>query len=249
MTNDDGVEAPGIRALAAALESLGEVWIVAPEREQSATSHAFTLHKPLRIRELGPRRFSCSGTPTDSVLLGVRVVVPRRPALVVSGINAGPNLADDVSYSGTASAALEAALLNLPGIAVSRLGFGHDRPFDTAAEVARRVVERALGHPFPPRSFLNVNVPDRPLAELRGTRVTCLGRRSYSEDIIRNVDPRGRPYYWIGGADVVHEDVPGSDCNAVDEGWVSITPCTTRFDLAEEADNLRASGFESDWGG
>lgn len=243
VTNDDGVEAPGIRALEDALSGLGEVWTVAPEREQSATSHSLTLHKPLRMRELGPRRFAVSGTPTDAVLLAVRVVLPRRPTLVVSGINAGPNLADDVSYSGTVSAALEAALLNLPAVAVSRLG-PPAAPFEAAAEVARDLVDLAIGNPLPPRAYLNVNVPDLPLSEIRGARITRLGRRNYSEDVVRSVDPRGRPYYWIGGAEVVHEDVEGSDCNAVDAGFVSVSPLTARFDLPEEAPRLRDAGFE-----
>lgn len=224
VTNDDGATAPGLVALAEAVADLGECWIVAPESEQSAMSHALTLHKPLRCFDLGTRHHAVSGTPTDCVAFAVRHLLPRRPNLVVSGINRGANLADDVTYSGTVSAALEAALLGLPGVAFSLLQPG---PLDwrAAQAVARRVAEQVLAHGLPPDVYLNVNVPAGPPEALRGLRTATLGHRLYEGPVVEKHDPRGRPYYWMGGAGGFQfRDIEGSDCNAVSEGWASVTP-------------------------
>ena len=231
VSNDDGHQAAGIQALAGAMAGLGEVWVVAPEAEQSASSHAISIHRPLRIREVRPRWYAVDGTPTDCSYVGINhVLKDRRPRLLVSGINHGPNLADDVTYSGTVAAAMEASMLGVPAIAFS-LVTRHDFDFTAAARFAASLVEAALGQPLPPAMLLNVNIPPGP--ELRGYAVTRLGKHSYGFDVIEKVDPRGRKYYWIGGNEYQHEDIPGSDCNAVlREGLVSVTPL--HFDLSHE---------------
>jgi 5'-nucleotidase len=231
VSNDDGHQAAGIRALAASMEPLGEVWVVAPEAEQSASSHAISIHRPLRIREVSPRWFAVDGTPTDCSYVGINHVLrDRRPTLMVSGINHGANLADDVTYSGTVAAAMEASLLGIPAIAFS-LVTRADLEFTAAARFATSLAAAALARPLPPHMLLNVNIPAG--SELRGYAVTRLGKHSYGFDVIEKVDPRGRKYYWIGGNEYQHEDVPGSDCNAVlREGLASVTPL--QMDLTDE---------------
>jgi 5'-nucleotidase len=221
LSNDDGVEAPGINALAAAFPD-DEVWVVAPDREQSASSHSISLHRPLRLVEVGARRWAVDGTPTDAVYLGLnQVMKDRRPDVVVSGVNHGPNLANDVLYSGTVAAAMEGALLGCHAVAVS-LASGPPYHFEHAARfaatLARFVVQRAPPAPV----LLNVNVPPGPV---RGYRFVRLGRRTYGNEVVENTDPRGRKYYWIGGEGAVNEDVPHSDCNCVfQDRLVSVTP-------------------------
>jgi len=229
VSNDDGVESPGIRALAEALEPLGEVWVVAPDREQSAASHAISLHRPLRVHRLGERRFAVDGTPTDCVYLAMNhILKDRRPDLVVSGINRGANLADDVTYSGTVAAAMEGAFFKLPAVAISLASKSHRYDFGPAAAFARSLVGAVMARPppqgalLPAGALLNVNVPDGPV---RGFALTRLGKRSYGQVVTERFDPRGRAYYWIGGDEQSHDDIPGSDCCATyDEGMVSITP-------------------------
>jgi len=226
LTNDDGIQAQGLAALLRALGPLGEVWVVAPEREQSASSHALTLSDPLRVRQIDERRFAVSGTPTDCVLLsvrGIRGVLEPRPELVVAGINHGPNMGDDVTYSGTVAAAIEGRLLGVPAIAFSNTAW-LPHHMDASAEIARRLVARSLQDPLPPGSLLNVNIPDLPLDDIQGTAVTHLGKRVYRDEIIAQTDPRGKPYYWIGGDPPVWEPDPASDFGATSAGWVSITP-------------------------
>src|SRR5216117_2995163 len=185
VTNDDGIHAAGLAALAAALDDLGEVHVLAPEREQSACGHALTLHRPLRTHAWGERRHSVNGTPSDCVNLGVLGFLPERPVLVVSGINHGSNLGDDVTYSGTVSAAMEGTLLGVPSIAISLV---EGDELEAAARVARQVAMRVLVSGLPPMTLLNVNVPAAP----RGIRLTRLGHRVYSEKIVEQTDPRGR---------------------------------------------------------
>src|SRR5215475_11410086 len=192
VTNDDGVHAAGLAALAAALEDLGDVYVVAPDREQSAVGHALTLHRPLRVTQMGERRFAVNGTPSDCVNLAVLGLLPERPVLVASGINHGSNLGDDVTYSGTVSAAMEGALLGVPSVAFSLVS----GDFAEAGRVAQLVVARILVEGLPPKTLLNVNVP---AGTVRGLRTTRLGHRVYSDKIVEQRDPRGRPYYWIGG--------------------------------------------------
>jgi 5'-nucleotidase len=220
VTNDDGVHAPGLLALAAALEPVGEVYVVAPDREQSAVGHALTLHRPLRAERLGERRFAVNGTPSDCVNLGVLGLLPGEPKLVVSGINHGANLGDDVTYSGTVSAAMEGALLGIPSVAVS-LAAPESEGFEEAGRVARLITMRTLVEGLPPKTLLNVNVPGgRP----RGIRFTRLGHRVYKEKIVEERDPRGRVYYWIGGGPPLWDQREASDILAVQDGYVSVTP-------------------------
>jgi 5'-nucleotidase len=235
VTNDDGVHAPGVAALAEALEDLGEVWVVAPEREQSACGHALTLHRPVRVQQMGERRFAVNGTPSDCVNLGVLGFLPERPALIASGINHGSNLGDDVTYSGTVSAAMEGTLLRVPSIAISLLDGGD---LAAAGRAARLVVMRMLVEGLPPKTLLNVNVP---ATAPRGLRFTRLGHRVYSEKIVEQVDPRGRTHYWLGAGPPEWEALDGTDMGAVHEGFVSVTP--VHLDLT----NHRGLALMADW--
>jgi 5'-nucleotidase len=218
-SNDDGIEAPYLTALAAQIESFADVIVVAPERQRSAASHAITLHKPLRLTEVAPRRFALSGTPVDCVYLGMLKLCDRRPAVVVSGINDGYNLGSDVFYSGTVAAAVEGALRGAAGIACSLAPRAADP--ERAIQFAAAVVRAALGEPMPAGTVLNVNMPGTPGD---GYQWTVLGRRFYDDDVAERHDPRGRPYYWVGGGPAGHDHVEGSDCVAVARGWNSITP-------------------------
>lgn len=242
VSNDDGVEAPGLRALAEALLPLGEVTVCAPDREQSATSHSISLHRPLRIENRepwGPRgeiqRFAVDGTPTDAVYVGVNhLLKDAPPELVASGINRGANLAQDIHYSGTVAAAMEGAVLGIPSFAISQLGAGTPA-YTAAASFARALAARIGARGLPKGTLLNVNVPP---GEPQGVQVTRIGMRSYSAAVVQKVDPRGRAYYWIGGDEQAHEAVPGSDCDAVfDRRLISVTPLhldLTRQALVEE---------------
>jgi 5'-nucleotidase len=242
LTNDDGVRAHGLAELKSALASLGEVWVVAPEREQSATSHSLTLNDPLRVIQLEERVFSISGTPTDCVLLavrGIRSVMEPHPDLVVAGINHGPNMGDDVTYSGTVAAAIEGRLLGLPAVAFSNAAWRPEH-LAASAEVARRILPALVAHPeVLGETLLNVNIPDSPLEAIRGVRVTHLGKRIYRDEIIAKTDPRGRHYYWIGGDPPIWEHDAESDFGAVSEGYVSITPLRTDWTSHETLELLR----------
>jgi 5'-nucleotidase len=222
LSNDDGVHAAGLKALAAAFSG-DEVWVCAPDREQSASSHAISLHRPLRVHEVAERWFALDGTPTDAVYVGLNLVLKGNwPDLVVSGVNHGPNLGNDVHYSGTVAAAMEGALLGVPSIAVS-LAAPPPHDFVHAARLAASL-GRSLVASRPARPvLLSLNVPAGPV---RGWRLARLGKRTYGNEVVEKTDPRGRRYYWIGGeGGAVNHDIPGSDCNAVlDEGLASVTP-------------------------
>jgi 5'-nucleotidase len=221
VTNDDGIYSEGIRKLAAALRSLGEIFIVAPDREQSAASHALTLNRPLRILKLEENEWIVDGTPTDCVNLAVlNLLREQRPDIVVSGINFGPNLGDDVTYSGTISAAFEGSLFGIPSIAFSAV-VGEHFSFDRCATFAAELTRNVLAREHDPRIILNVNFP---VAEFRGVKITTLGRRTYFDGVHERVDPRGRKYYWIGSETPVWHPGEGTDYGAVQEGFVSITP-------------------------
>jgi 5'-nucleotidase len=221
VSNDDGLHAPGLEALVKAFPD-DEVWVVAPDREQSASSHSISLHRPLRVVEVGPRRFSVDGTPTDAVYMGLNLVLKdRRPDLVLSGVNHGPNLGTDVLYSGTVAAAMEGALLGCSAIAVS-LASPAPHAFEHAAAFAAALARRLRSNPPAAPVLLNVNVPPGPV---KGYRFVRLGRRTYGNEVVENRDPRGRKYYWIGGEGAVNEDIPHSDCNCVfQDGLASVTP-------------------------
>ncbi len=231
VTNDDGIQADGIKTLAESLRCFGEVVVVAPDRERSAASHALTLHAPLRIREVDAREYAVDGTPADCVYLGALQVLDRKPDLVVAGINHGSKLGDDVTYSGTIAAALEGTILGIPSFAISQepkravpRGSGSGRfNFDNAGVVAREIARRVLEKGLPSVDImLNVNVPFGPI---QGTRCTRQGRRTYAESVHEGTDPRGSRYYWIGSGDAPHiEQDPDTDYMAVRDGCISICP-------------------------
>jgi len=237
LTNDDGIHSAGLQARADRLQSLGRTIVVAPDRERSAVGHALTLHSPLRAEEILPDRWAVSGTPTDAVNLGIHGILKEKPDLVISGINKGGNMGDDLTYSGTVAAAMEATLMGVPAIAISLAGrnYSYD-DFADAAKVAEQMALTVKEHGLPADTFINVNVPPRqPL----GTRLTRQGKRIYEDAVIENVDPRGRTYYWIGAGGLDFQDLEGTDFHAVLHGYVSVTPL--HLDLTNYAamDRLR----------
>ena len=221
VTNDDGVHSEGIHALADALRPLGEVTIVAPVSESSAIGHALTLARPLRLEQISDGVFSVDGTPTDCVNIAVTRVLDGLPALVVSGINKGYNLGDDVTYSGTVAGALEGSLLGVASLAVSLERTPDAFDFGPAAAAAAGVARRVLEAGIAPRTFLNMNVPS---GTPKGLRVTVQGRRNHVTKVAQSIDPRGRPYYWIEEGASAWESDPRSDYAAVKAGWVSVSP-------------------------
>lgn len=223
LTNDDGANSPGLSGLREALSDF-RVSIVAPDRERSAASHSLTLHQPIRVDEIEEGFYITDGTPADCVTLGVNALLKEPLALIISGINSGPNLGDDVTYSGTVSAAMEGVLLDIPSFAISIAGKGPDLKYDSAARVARRLVELILKEGLPPHTFLNVNAPNVRPGEIRGVAITTLGRRVYQEELVKRLDPRGRVYYWIGSRGHLGEEEEGTDFWAIKENMVSITP-------------------------
>ncbi len=239
VSNDDGIHARGLHALVEAVEPLGEVWVVAPEKEQSATSHSLSLHHPLRIRKERERWFAVDGTPADCVYVAINhLLKDHAPTLVISGINHGPNLADDVIYSGTVAAAMEGCMLGFPAIAFSLVSRKHFE-FEHAAVFAHSLVKAALASPLPPRLLLNVNMPA--YGAISGYEVTRLGRHSYGADVIEKEDPRGRRYYWIGGTGYEHVKEPGTDVTAVhDDRRASVTPLMLDLTQHEFLAPLRA---------
>jgi 5'-nucleotidase len=236
VTNDDGVQSPGLLALKQALSQIGHVVVLAPERNWSASSHAKTMHKPLRVQRVrladGSEAYSSSGSPTDCVALAAGGVLGVAPALVVSGINAGHNLGVDVTYSGTVACAMEATIKGIPGIAVSAVDAGEtdvdlDQIRQMAAEVACQLAQEVLVRGLPPRTLLNVNVPGVAPQELQGIHITRMGSRNYAPgELIERHDPRGHPYYWLGGSGPIDLLDDGSDVSAVSHGFVSVTPIT-----------------------
>lgn len=245
LSNDDGVSANGLQALRAALSLLDEVWVVAPDRDQSGVSHSVTLQRPLRIDEVGERIFAVDGTPTDCVNLAINGILPVRPRLVVSGINHGANLGDDVTYSGTVSAAMEATLLGVPALAISLVMRQRTADFTVAARFARALAERVLAEPLPRDTLLNVNVPALPEADIRGFELTRQGKRRYGDAVVEKVDPRGRKYYWIGGEQLDFVDAQGTDFDTVQSGRISITPL--HLDLTNYESLQALAGMEVDW--
>jgi 5'-nucleotidase len=242
VTNDDGIYSEGLRLLASELRAVGDVTIVAPDREQSAASHALTLNRPLRLLEIAEQEWIVDGTPTDCVNLAVlHLMKEGRPDFVCSGINFGPNLGDDVTYSGTISAAFEGSLLGIPSIAFSALvGEGFD--FGHCARFAAQLVQTLLiERESDPGVILNVNFP---VDRFHGVKVTRLGKRIYTEGVIERLDPRGKKYYWIGGEPPVWTHAEGTDFAAVDSGYVSITPL--HLDLTHEASIERLRHLEDE---
>ncbi|HYW03171.1 MAG TPA: 5'/3'-nucleotidase SurE [Gammaproteobacteria bacterium] len=236
ITNDDGCHAEGLQTLRRALAEVAEVVVVAPDRNRSGASNSLTLDRPLRIHRHEADMYCVDGTPTDSVHVAITGLLETDPDMVVSGINAGSNMGDDVLYSGTVAGATEGRFLGLPAIAVSLVG---EEPvfFETAARVALELVGRLRRDPLPADTILNVNVPDRPWDELRGYAATRLGRRHRAERLTRSTDPRGRQVFWIGPAGQEADAGPGTDFHAVSAGMVSITPVhldLTRYEALEK---------------
>jgi len=223
ISNDDGYQAPGIRALARALAEVATVTVVAPDRNRSGASNSLTLDSPIRAREVETGVTCVDGTPTDCVHLAITGLLDEEPDMVVAGINAGANLGDDVLYSGTVAAAMEGRFLGLPAIAVS---LAADQPthYETAAHVTLGLVRRLLSGTLPADTILNVNVPDVPLDQLAGMQATRLGHRHRSEAVVRMEDPRGRTVYWVGPAGPEQDAGPGTDFHAVRSGYVSVAP-------------------------
>jgi 5'-nucleotidase len=245
VTNDDGIHAEGLRVLADAVRPLGSITIVAPDREQSATSHSLTLHRPLRIRKIADDILTVDGTPTDCVLLGVHGFLKRRPDLIVSGINHGPNMGNDVFYSGTVAAASEGAFLGIPAVAVS-LATWEGTSFEAAGRIVERLLPQLLRIGIPAGKCVNINVPARPLSDVKGVRITRLGTRVFRDVIVEKTDPRGKTYYWIGGEDPTWEHDEASDFAAVSEGYVSVTPLTFELTDYKGVVDLKAAGLTID---
>ena len=224
ISNDDGYQAPGIIALAQALAQIAEVTIVAPERDRSGASNSLTLENPIRATRMDNGFIRVDGTPTDCVHLAITGLLEQEPDMVVSGINSGANLGDDVLYSGTVAAAMEGRFLGLPAIAVSLVAQHTAQHYATAARVACALVQRLSAEPLPADTILNVNVPDLPWEDLRGFVATRLGHRHKAEPVIKGNDPRGRPIYWVGPPGGEQDAGPGTDFHAVRSGQVSVTP-------------------------
>jgi 5'-nucleotidase len=224
ISNDDGITARGIQVLSRRMSELGKVTIVAPDQDRSGASNSLTLDSPVRISEIDERTFRVTGTPTDCVHIALTGLLDRDPDMVVSGINAGANLGDDVIYSGTVAAAMEGRFLGFPAIAVSLVFNDKPRYFETAAEVIALLVQRLRQDPLPADTILNINVPDLAWSEIGGFEVTRLGHRHRAEPTIRELDPRGRPMYWIGPAGAEQDAGPGTDFDAIRRGYVSVTP-------------------------
>ena len=232
LSNDDGYFAPVLAALAAALSGLGEVVVVAPEQNRSGASNSLTLDRPLMLKQAANGFHFVNGTPTDCVHLAVTGMLDTLPDIIVSGINNGANMGDDTIYSGTVAAATEGYLLGIPSIAISLTSF-EGRNFAAAGRVARELVERYTANPINQPLLLNVNVPDIPYEELKGIEVTRLGRRHKAEPVVKMVSPRNETMYWIGAAGAAADAGPGTDFNAVERGFVSVTPL--QVDLTQAA--------------
>ncbi len=227
VTNDDGVHSPGIISLYNIMKEIGEVYVVAPDRERSAVSHALTMHRPLKAERLDDHIYSLNGTPTDCVAIGINKILPDKPSFVVSGINKGANLGDDITYSGTVSAAIESTIMGIPAFAVSLVlnkKTGQPFNFNTAAKVAVEIGRYILENSLPYDTFLNVNVPDTLLKDIRGFKLTRQGKRIYDGSIHETFDPHGEKHYWIGGGMPYWEHGEDTDIQAVLDNYVSVTP-------------------------
>jgi 5'-nucleotidase len=246
ITNDDGIQSPGLTMLAEALAPLGEIFVVAPDRERSAISQAISLHTPLRAKEIKPNWYMVDGTPVDCVYLALAKLLPQDPDVVVSGINLGANLGQDVFYSGTVGAAMEGCIQGLQSVALSLhtyvLSPGRENvisALEWASKFSVKIIEKALANKLPPGVLLNVNFPGKETSEVA---ITSLGRRHYGKDVIERRDPRNKKYFWIGGNFVRYEDIPGSDCNEVSQNKISVSPIRLDLNAQDVVPNL------SNWG-
>ena len=239
LTNDDGIHAPGLDVLERiARQFSDDIWIVAPAEEQSGAGHSLTLSRPVRLRQFDERRFAVSGTPTDAVMMALRTVMADKPDLILSGVNRGANLGDDVTYSGTVSAAIEGTLAGIRSIALSQVyekeGMGDTVPFAAAEAWAARVIQPLLDAPFAPRTLVNVNFPARPAADVQGIRVVRQGFHDYARgSVVEGTDPRGYRYFWFGLHGIEHTPGHATDLEAIQDGYVSVTPL--QLDLTHDA--------------
>lgn len=256
ITNDDGIHAKGLRTLAQSLEGLDDLFTIAPDRERSAVAHSFTMNHPIRVHRVKDNVVMIDGTPTDCVMLGVLGYLEEKPDIVVSGINSGANMGDDVTYSGTVAAALEGTLLGRPSIAVSldnHLHRAHSPAegtglhYETAAFFARQVVEKVIETGLPEGTLLNVNVPNFLLKEIKGVRITRLGKRIYNDRIDRRVDPQGREYFWLAGDIPGYHPQAGTDFEAIEKQCVSITPLKFEMTNIEGLSELEKMGYHDGW--
>lgn len=253
LSNDDGIDAPGLQALEETIRALPgfRVTVVAPSDQQSASSHSLTLTSPLRILERGEGRFAVTGTPTDSVLVALeKILRTDMPDVVLSGINHGPNMGEDVIYSGTVAAAMEGTMFGVPSYAISTAGW-HPSDFSGPVAFLKENLERILAFPLRKGSLLNINIPDGPPSGIKGIRVTRLGSRVYQNVITDQVDPHGRPYFWIGGKGPTWEKENGTDYSAASQGYVSLTPLMvdlTHYGLHQEMKGLEQDGLVPDAG-
>jgi 5'-nucleotidase len=245
ITNDDGVRAEGLRVLGYSLKSLGRIVVVAPEQERSASSHAITLDQPLRIKEYSTDRFSVSGTPTDCVFLAVQGILGRKPDLLVSGINHGPNMGEDVTYSGTVAAAIEGSIMGIPSIAIS-IASWEPISFEAAADASSYLAAKMLEQDFKKSSNLwNVNIPPTSKEQIKGIKVTKLGSRVYKNVVVKKKDPRGKDYFWIGGGEPGWRGEENTDFAAVTAGYISVTPLC--FDLTDYKSIFELEGWNLEW--
>ncbi len=239
LTNDDGINAPGLYVLEKIAAQLSDdIWICAPSEEQSGAGHSLTLTRPVRMREHAPKRFSVTGTPTDSVTMGIKKALPGPPDLILSGVNRGANLGDDVTYSGTVSAAMEGALAGIRSIALSQVysgeGHGNNVSFSAAEEWGAKVLKPLLDAPFAPRTLINVNFPPVAAADVKGIRVVRQGFHDYARgSVVEGMDPRGFPYFWFGLHGIEHTLGHNTDLEAIAEGYISVTPL--QLDLTHDA--------------
>ncbi len=238
VSNDDGVHAPGIKCLAQSLADLGTIHVVAPDRDRSAASHSLTLEQPLRVLELDNGFVQINGTPTDCVHLAITGWLQQRPDMVVSGINAGANLGDDVLYSGTVAAAIEGRSLGYPTVAISLVNEGEVNHYETAGFYAKQIVQHLTKNPLSKDIILNVNVPNLPIEDIKGIKVTRLGSRHMSEKMVPSFDPRGKTIYWVGPAGGGQDAGEGTDFHAISEGYVSVTPLKTDLTAKEQLSSV-----------
>ena len=238
LTNDDGIHSEGLLALREYLAETAQVCTIAPEREKTCVGHAITLHKPLRIKEMGDDLYSTNGSPADCVYLGSKVVLKQKPDMIISGINKGPNMGRDVNYSGTVAAAKEGAFLGIPSMAVSLCARSHFR-FKDAVRITGEIIDIMKDKTFFEDTFLNVNIPNNPGDKSKGFVVTRLGKRIYNDDVLERTDPRGGKYYWIGGNAERYEDIRGTDFYAIEKGYVSITPLSLDMTSVDSIENYK----------
>ena len=244
ISNDDGYSAEGIKALARGLKKLGRVVVVAPQWEQSGTSHSLTLYRPLRTKTIAPDVYAVSGTPTDAVMIAVYCILKTKPDILISGINHGANMGDDITYSGTVAAAMEGTILDIPSIAVSLATQNHSEPlnrarFTRAANFTARLVKAVLKNGIPKNTLLNVNVPDGLPTEPKRHIITRLGKREYRDVITEKIDPRGEPYFWIAGHYIITDKGPETDYGAIQNNLISVTPLHIDLTDTKILENLK----------